>query len=123
VQQLVASLDKRYVTVRGIMMHAEGYDNKQAMAWRFLQVSRITPFPQVMSGRQTLHCKVKLGKLEASHNTLFVHSCLAGKLCNKLEASVCRRHHAGSYVSDIYASSVQRLARAGHHGVNITEIG
>jgi hypothetical protein len=37
-QQLIASLDRRYVTVRGIMMHAEGYDNKQAMAWRFLQV-------------------------------------------------------------------------------------
>jgi hypothetical protein len=38
-QQLIVSLHKRYVTVRGMMMHAEGCKNKQAMAWRFLQVS------------------------------------------------------------------------------------
>jgi hypothetical protein len=42
-QQLIALLDKRFVTVQGIMMHAEGYDNKQAMAWRFLQVSDTPP--------------------------------------------------------------------------------
>uniref|UniRef100_A0A383VUW1 Alanine racemase N-terminal domain-containing protein n=1 Tax=Tetradesmus obliquus TaxID=3088 RepID=A0A383VUW1_TETOB len=38
-QQLIASLDRRYVAVRGIMMHAEGFPNRRAAAWRFLEVA------------------------------------------------------------------------------------
>jgi hypothetical protein len=44
-QQLIASLDRRYVTVRGIMMHAEGAANKRAAAWQFLQVCKQTVCP------------------------------------------------------------------------------